>query len=889
MACKPLPRFFANAVRLLAFIFAAQCLVSFLVRAETLAAPADVLRLTETRLHERKGESRDPFVVPLKSLSAGVKGDKLDLAAVASILERKPDSVHIAANPSFDFIRADVDFDAAAYNAFDVTMRIDSGTYCRLNWVTDREPALQRNPWIPMPLFSDGEVHTYRFTLDQYHTPSWAGRVKRIAFCPSLDPATAEIYELKLLYIPPEAPDRVTIAAQTHEALAGTQAPWTFTVPPAAVFDVHTGMLHDVKSKRAPGEARFTVTLDSPEKSGIPLLDRIMKPAEEEAHRTWLPFQVDLSAYAGQEIALRLNVDYPMSPEGAYAFWGNPMVFSRPDKSEAVPVVLIVCDTLRADHLSCYGYPRETTPHLDAFANEAVLFENALCQETWTLPSHATLFTGLYPKHHGMTASANLSESTVTLAEALRGAGYLCAGFTGFSFWLYPWRGFAQGFDLYNTPDWRFRSIADTGSRVNQWLDAHSQENVFLFFHNFDAHSKPALQFDGLPYGPEDSAFLHFAKEFASPPSFTRDDREKTDAEAFLLAANRNELTVTQEELEYCIALYDDSIRMVDHYLHQTFEKLKALGLYDRAVIVVTSDHGEEFGEHGVFGHANVYETSAHVPLLVRFPGGKRGGTRCPHVIQLTDVFPTILAAAGVPLPNAVDGLDLAQLLDGAAPPRDRAYVQRLQWKAVRTSEWKLLRDDARKAYELYDVVNDRHEKKNVLAPTAKPVAVLQPDLDAFFAIDATGWHFAYASDDPAWKGKLDIVSNAPLDTATLLKGLDRQNLVMRGPSVDLNMGHDGANELLLRSADSSAKLMITATAELPVTLAVGNQPPRSGTKIQLVLDPAADDFPEPPAEGLNKPYVRIWNVPAPAGRSAAKPLSEEAREELRALGYTGE
>ena len=848
-----------------------------------------MLRLTETRLRQRQEESREPLIVPLKSFSVGIKGDTVNVSALAPLIQRQEDFLLLAANPSVDFVRADVDFDAADYNVLEVTMRVDKGTYSRLNWVSDREPALQRNPWIPMPIFSDGELHSYRFALDQYHTPSWAGRIKRIAFCPSMDLANVEIHELKLLYLPPEGPDRVTIAAQTHEALAGTQAPWTFTVPPAAVLELYTGMVHDDKSKRAPGQARFVVTLDGKERKGIPLLERVMAPADDESHRAWLPFQVDLSAYAGQEVTLYLNVDYPRSPEGAYAFWGNPAVFSRAAASEAVPVVLIVCDTLRADHLSCYGYARETSPHLDAFAKEAVLFENAICQETWTLPSHATLFTGLYPKHHGMTASANLPESTVTLAEALRSAGYLCAGFTGFSFWLYPWRGFAQGFDLYNTPDWRFRPISETASLVNQWLDKHPRENVFLFFHNFDAHSKPALQYDGLPYGPDDSAFLHFAKEFASPPSFTREGRGKVDAEAFLLAANRKEVTLTQEELEYCIALYDDSIRMIDHYLHETFEKLKTLGLYERAIIVVTSDHGEEFGEHGVFGHANVYETSAHVPLLVRFPNGNRGGTRCPHVVQLTDVVPTILSAVGVPLPNPVDGQDLAPLLDGTAPPRDRAYVQRLNWKAVRTTEWKLLRDDKRKAYELYDVLRDAQERENVLAPTAAPIAELQPDLDSFFAVDPAGWHFAYVSDDPAWKGKLDIVANGPLDTAVLLKGLDRQNLVTRGPSVDLNMGHDGANELLVRCADPSTKLMVTASSDAPITVAVGTLAPRKGTPVQLVLDPAAEEYPEPRADGMEKPYLRIWHVPAHDSRSAAKPLSEEAVEELRALGYTAE
>ncbi|MCC6695741.1 MAG: sulfatase [Candidatus Hydrogenedentes bacterium] len=859
--------------------------------ASTSDGKAQVLRITDDMLLRRKEVKREPLSVDLASLrvSVGLRdAGKLEKSELARYVEHTENAVRIAAGDQYSSLEANLAFRADHYNVLEVTMSADAGTRCSMSWSSDLEPSVLHNKGVGTPIFADNQFHTYRIPLDPYTAETWQGQIKSFAFYPSDQPANVQISSLRFLYVPPEAPARVTLESQTHEALYGTLPPWRFSVPPSGALDLHLGMLPRAWGDKRTGRARFHVALEA-QGTRVDLLDETLDPATIEPHRMWLPFEKDLSAYAGQEVTLHFAVDALEQTEADYAFWGDPIVYSKHQASTATPVVLIVCDTLRADHLSLYGYLRETSPHLDAFAKEAVVYENAIAQETWTLPSHGTMFTGLYPKNHGLTANANLPESTVTLAEVLRGAGYLTAGYTGFSFWLYPWRGFAHGFDVYNVPDWRFRGIFETQELVLGWMENHPVPNQFVFFHNFDIHSKPARQYDGLPYGPDDPAYLHFAKEFTSPPTFEREGRTKIDAEAFMLAANRGELTPTQEEVAYCIALYDDCIRMVDHSLQGFFEKLKTLGLYDRALIIVTADHGEEFGEHGEYGHGTVYEPSARVPLIIRFPQGQYAGTRYPGIVQLTDLYPTVLSVLGIPLPQAVDGQDLKALLDRSQAPQGKAYIQRMNQRAVRTDAVKLIRNVVKDNYELFDMASDAQERTNLYENPPVPIEGMRADLLDFFQVNPEGWHFAYSAPDPEWRGELEVTADSALDTAILAQGRDRQNMILKGNTIRVIMGRDGNDELILRTTDPSTKLVVTATSESEMTLAAGNQEPRTGTQFTLNLDPAEGEFPLPSFDPKGKTALRVWYVPPTTKRSAAKSLSDDVVEELRALGYTAE
>lgn len=851
---------------------------------------ATTYRLAQDILSRRQSARRDPLAIPLESMRVipGLgNAAAMDKSAISEMIQKTPESIRIAAGDRRSSVEVNLPFLASHYNVLRVTMRADYGSRCILSWSSDLEPSVIHNEGVSTPIFPDNELHTYRIPLDPFTAETWTGLIKSVAFFPSDHPANVEVRELTFLYEPPEAPARITLDTQTHEALYGTQPPWELTVPERGVLDLHLGMLPRSWEEGRKGEVRFVVEMET-NSEGVTLADELLSPSAVEPHRFWLPLSLDLSKYAGQQVRLRLRTEHGESPHHDYAFWGNPMVYGKATATEAAPVILIVCDTLRADHLSCYGYLRETSPHLDAFAKEAVLFENAITNETWTLPSHATMFTGMYPKNHGLTANANLPESTVTLAEALREAGYLTAGYTGFSFWLYPWRGFAHGFDLYNVPEWSFRPVYDSRSLLDGWIENHPNSNVFLFFHNADVHMKPIQQYNGLPYGPDDPGFLHFANEFESPPTFEREGPQRIAADEFLLSANRGELTVTAEEIAYCIALYDDCIRMIDHHIQAFFDTLKKLDLYDRALIIVTSDHGEEFGEHGKYGHDTVYEPNARVPLLIRFPNAKYGGTRYPHVVQLTDLYPTVLGVLGLPLPNPVDGQNLINLLEETEPPAGRAYVQRRRQKAIRTDQVKLIRDVGLDRYELYDVNEDPAEQNNLYGDSQDSASGLRDDLLEFYQVNPEGWHFAYSLEDPQWRGDLEVTADSALDTAVLLRASDRQSMILKGRTAVVRMGGDG-DELVVRTTDPLTKLIVNARAGAEFTVAVGKNRVETSTEFSIALDPSSEDYPEPTLDVTGKNTLRIWYVPPSAKRSAAKALSEDVVAELRALGYTGD
>ena len=316
-------------------------------------------------------------------------------------------------------------------------------------------------------------------------------------------------------------------------------------------------------------------------------------------------------------------------------------------------VVLVTMDTLRADRLGCYGGPL-ATPHVDQVAREGVRFDQAHCPMPMTRPSHASLFTSRAPREHGVLHNASaLPADLPTLAEQLRGAGYQTAAFV--SAWLLgPESGQTRGFDLVDAPPSHgFSSGQETVDRARAWLQTTGQAPFFLWVHLFDAH---------IPYQPAAA----FAPQ--SPP----------DVAARLPAASWETLTAQARAnggdlpaalFERAKALYDGEVREVDAAVGQLVDALRARGVLDRTVVVLTADHGECF-EHGIFfQHVTcLYEAAARVPLLVRYPPALPAGGQRRDAVELIDVAPTVLALAGAPRPIGFRGRSLFDA-DGAAPP----------------------------------------------------------------------------------------------------------------------------------------------------------------------------------------------------------------------------
>jgi len=367
---------------------------------------------------------------------------------------------------------------------------------------------------------------------------------------------------------------------------------------------------------------------------------------------------------------------------------GPPGEGSRPD------IVLVVIDTLRADHLPSYGYGRDIAPRFAKLAAEGVLFERVIAPSSWTKTSMASLLTSLDPDRHGLRRSDDvLPESLTTLAEALKQGGYRTIGINA-NPWLLDRYGFARGFDVYESPLWsdaralgqRALTLASEGSRP-----------FFLYVHYMDVHA---------PYAPD-------ARFFAEEPLVLPWGERLPDAEVERLYRKEGldapgvALRVRQ--------LYDAEIHGADAALGELLDGLEERGLLDDAVVAVTSDHGEAFREHGTTEHGwNFYPEVYAVPLVLRAPGRLPTGERVAAQVRSIDLAPSLLALAGLPLPPGFEGESL--IASGATPLRDRiaigaiglnGYLPDRDYVAVVSPDRLYIRERRSGKVELYDLESD--------------------------------------------------------------------------------------------------------------------------------------------------------------------------------------
>ncbi len=333
---------------------------------------------------------------------------------------------------------------------------------------------------------------------------------------------------------------------------------------------------------------------------------------------------------------------------------------AQPRTPEPMNVILISIDTLRADHLGSYGYSRNTSPNIDRFFSDGATFTRAYAQSPWTLPSHMSMITGQHPSTHGSRIHPNvtsgyhvdaLPDSAVTLAEAFRARGYRTAGFTGGAY-LRPIFGFDQGFELFVVSESRrMREALDVGL---PWIEAAHEDPFFVMLHSFDVHS----------YQPP--------RSFVDIEAPDYEGRLKERPDRLERMVNRHALgRLSEEEVAYLEYLYDTEIRVVDEQLQRLFSKLEELDLLGRTAVILTSDHGEAFAEHGNdTGHAeSLWESVTRVPLMVRAPR-LRSSARVDAVAQLVDIAPTALDLIGAaPLPS-MQGVSLLPFLDASSPSR---------------------------------------------------------------------------------------------------------------------------------------------------------------------------------------------------------------------------
>jgi arylsulfatase A-like enzyme len=364
-------------------------------------------------------------------------------------------------------------------------------------------------------------------------------------------------------------------------------------------------------------------------------------------------------------------------------------------------VILVSIDTLRADRLGCYGREPSFTPNIDAFREEAVLFELTIAQAPSTLSSHASLFTSLLPQHHGASIKRrrSLAPDHLTVAEVLRAEGFKTAAFHGGG-QLDAVFGVGQGFDVWETPGHRpgepFRDeFRPTVARALSWLEQVGQNPFFLFVHTYENHH---------PYTPSPENLAAVEADYEGPlPSEISIE--------LLNAINTKRSTITPEDLRHIESTYEAEIRSVDAAFGALVEGLRRLDLYEQSLIIFTSDHGEEFGEHGMVGwHGHtLYDELLRVPLLIKYRDSWHAGQTLSDQVRLLDVAPTMLGALDRPRPTVFEGADLTLYAAGGPAPAPYAVsVLEEGGSSIRSPGWKRIRRS------LFDLSRDPGETKDV-------------------------------------------------------------------------------------------------------------------------------------------------------------------------------
>ena len=394
--------------------------------------------------------------------------------------------------------------------------------------------------------------------------------------------------------------------------------------------------------------------------------------APQEAER-WQELEL-----AGRELPRageRLRLSATLSPGDRYGavlpVWSEVrQVAGRRRDGRRPNVLLVSIDTLRADRMALYGATRPTTPHLAEWAaRRAVVFDDAVAQATWTLPSHASMFTALEAFRHGAVHTEALAPSVPVLAELLRAAGYRTEAITGAGF-LDPRYGLHRGFDRYRwwSGVWSGpKEIEDGTARALAALDEERDRPFLLFFHTYDVH--PPLR----PHEPWFSRLSRFAPDWwilsEAEPGDTSGRRESRYRFMRFPPRRSNERSpLPREDAALVYDLYDSGVASADEHVGRILERLRERGLERDTLVIVTSDHGESLGEHDLAGHGFLYEDNTHVPLLVALPGGRAAGTRRPQQVRLVDLVPTILEVAGVAVPEGLDGRSLLPLIEEREP-----------------------------------------------------------------------------------------------------------------------------------------------------------------------------------------------------------------------------
>ena len=543
---------------------------------------------------------------------------------------------------------------------------------------------------------------------------------------------------------------QVDFKGTSHESLLGARPQsWTYHLQ---LPEGRPALTFAFGAKEAGARFRITARADTiPEETAFDLTTTASDAGK------WAYGTADLSTYAGHAVALTLTLGGKWA-SGQLAAWGSPAISTPPFKDDAIAarapqkaarnVLIYLIDTMRYDKFDFYN-PKTSceTPHISAFARDATIFDHAYDNENWTKPSCATILTGLYPETHKTKEDGSrLPQSVTTLGEHLQSKGFKTASFIANGYVSRKF-GFDQGWDHHGNyiREGRNTNVDNVVKESLAWIDRHKDARFFTYIQTIDPH---------VPYSPpKEWRKKYWDRGYKGPISPRSTGNQLADIKT-------KKMEVSDQDKRYLEALYDGEVSFNDHHFGELIAGLKARGLYDDTLIVLISDHGEEFWEHGSVGHGHsLFEEMIHSPMIVRFPGKVASGRRIPHVVSMVDLAPTLYDVLGVKPSAGLEGVGFSDTFDGVGDPHPRIAISDFLYrkKSVRVGRYKWItagRDGA-----LYDIYTDPGDKKDLHNKHGLGHALVRGHLGVFMgADDKSRWWRATRSASPRVEIEADML-----------------------------------------------------------------------------------------------------------------------------------
>ena len=698
-----------------------------------------------------------------------------------------------------------------------------------------------------------------------------------------------------------------------HQPVLCAPAPYVFRqklrAPAGAQLRTAFGIVPSA-SRTGPG-VRFTATLRRDGKS-TELLSAVLTGRQTPDAPNWTPVAVSLpEGEIELELATELVGDTKGGelrvPAAARALWVNPTV-SAPATGSRPNIVLVLLDDLRADHIGCYGYSRDTSPFIDGLASHGVLFSDATSPATSTFPSTRGILTSSYqfvraiprPKGASSTGDDNapLRQTAAwpaSLQGELRRGGYEALACVGGGY-LDPALGFDAGFDWYWAPT-ETPMLPDQLTVVKQRLQGRGRDPFFLLLHTYEVHHYRRAWRHGL------DRFDHGYNGRLTDPDQLRE------------ALYADPKDFPSADLRYLRDLYDGEIWHTDRHLRTFFDWLLAQEWATNTIIVIAADHGEAFGEHGVLRHGGTpYREVTHVPLICYRPDGQWRARKVKQPVSLIDLTPTLLELAGVSKPEAMVGSSLVPLIEGGASQARPIFAGSQTGWTARKDPWWYVSEPGDRSEELYHMGRDPGQKRNLAATSPRELAEMR-DLLARFAMQAADGCRLVVTGPRREPLTIELESSAGFAyvDGPLGRPEGPVSIGVAAPSVARPPGKSGSGAVqrvqLRLPAGSDPQVVRFDTVEegaaISVTARIGATPvsaarfhlgrsggPASGIPVVIAAGTRAalvsDRPPVPP--DVKDWGIWVWLPPSAAGtpsrKTDQKALPENVKEQLKSLGY---